>query len=53
MNISLQAACGSFLSPCFSYAYNIVVGIHKIVFDDGEIREVDPDDVQFFTCVLK
>ena len=37
----------------FSWAYDIVVGIHKIVFDDGEIREVDPDDVLYFTCVLK
>lgn len=37
----------------FSWAYSIVVGIHKIVFDDGEIREVDPDDVQYFNCVIK
>ena len=37
----------------FSWTYTVVVGIHKIVFDDGEIREVDEDDIQYFTCPIK
>jgi len=37
----------------YSWTYNIEVGIHKIVFEDGEIREVDPDDILFFPCQLK
>ena len=37
----------------FSYAYSVWIGIHKIVFDDGEIREVDPDDIVYFECPVK
>ena len=37
----------------FAYTYTVWVGIHKIVFADGEIREVDYDDIVWFPCVVK
>ena len=37
----------------FSWTYNVNIGIHKIVFDDGEIREIDEDDIQYFECTIK
>ena len=37
----------------FAHTYSVYVGIHKIVFDSGEIREIDPDEVQFFECPIK
>lgn len=37
----------------FAYTYTVQAGIHKIVFDDGEIREVDFDDIIWFPCVVK
>ena len=37
----------------FAYTYAVYVGIHKIVFSDGEIREIDPDDVEYFECPVK
>lgn len=37
----------------FAYTYSVYVGIHKIVFDDGEIREVSDDEVQYFECPVK
>lgn len=37
----------------FAYTYTVWAGIHKIVFDDGEIREVDYDDIEWFPCVVK
>lgn len=32
--------------------YAVYVGIQKIVFDDGEIRELDLNDVDFYECVI-
>ena len=37
----------------FSWTYTVCVGIHKIVFDDGEIREIDEDDIVYFECKIK
>lgn len=37
----------------FAYTYTVMAGIRRIVFDDGEIREVDFDDIQWFPCVVK
>ena len=37
----------------WSWTYTVWVGIHKIVFDDGEVREVDEDEIQYFGCVIK
>ncbi len=28
------------------------VGVSKIVFDDGEIREADPDDIVYYSCEI-
>jgi len=28
------------------------VGVSKIVFDDGEIRELDPDDIVYYSCTI-
>lgn len=32
--------------------YAVYVGIQKIVFDDGEIREIDPSDIDYYECVI-
>lgn len=37
----------------FSWTYTVWVGIHKVVFDDGEVREIDPDDIAYFSCTIK
>ena len=37
----------------FSWTYTVWVGVHKIVFDDGEVREIPEDDVEYFSCVIK
>ena len=37
----------------YAWTYNVMVGIHRIVFDNGEIREVDPDEIVYFPCQLK
>ena len=37
----------------YAWTYNVMVGIHRIVFDDGEIREVDEDDIIYFPCSIK
>ena len=37
----------------FAYTYSVWVGVHKVVFDDGEIREADYDDIVFFECPVK
>jgi len=37
----------------FANTYSVYVGVHKIVFDDGEIREVSDDEVQYFECPVK
>ena len=37
----------------FSWTYTVWIGIHKIVFDDGEIREVPEDEIQYFGCAIK
>ena len=37
----------------FSWTYSVWVGVHKIVFDDGEIREIDPDEIVYFECPVK
>ena len=44
---------GSIPIQPFAYTYAVYVGIHKIVFSDGEIREIDPDDVVYFECPVK
>ena len=37
----------------FAYTYKVWAGIHRIVFADGEIREVDFDDISWFPCQVK
>lgn len=37
----------------WSWTYTVYVGVHKIVFMDGEIRETAPKDIQYVQCVLK
>lgn len=36
----------------YANTYAVYVGVQKIVFDDGEIREIDPADVVYYECVL-
>ncbi len=45
--------CMPIMIDPFAYTYSVSVGVHKIVFDDGEIREADYDDIQFFECPIK
>ncbi|MBQ6594875.1 MAG: peptidoglycan-binding protein [Clostridia bacterium] len=37
----------------WSWTYTVWVGIHRVVFSDGEIRETDPDDIVYFECPIK
>ena len=37
----------------FAYTYSVYVGVHKIVFDDGEIREAADDEIIYFECPVK
>ena len=37
----------------FSWTYAVNIGIHKIIFDDGEIREIDTKEVNYWTCPIK
>lgn len=37
----------------FAYTYSMWVGVHKIAFSDGEIREIDPDEIIYFECPVK
>ena len=36
----------------YANTYAVYVGVQKIVFDDGEIREIDPSDVVYYECIL-
>ena len=36
----------------FYGTYAVYVGVQKIVFDDGEIREIDLDDVSYCECAI-
>lgn len=36
----------------YANTYAVYVGVQKIAFDDGEIREIDPADVDYYECVL-
>ena len=40
------------VSP-FASVYTVYVGIHKIVFDDGEIREIPVKDITYYSCTIK
>ena len=33
--------------------YAVYVGVQKLVFDDGEIREIDIDDVTYYECAIQ
>ena len=37
----------------FAWTYAVHIGIHKIIFEDGEIREVDENKVHYWTCPIK
>ena len=37
----------------WAWTYRVYVGIHKIVFEDGEVREIDPDDITYFSLDIK
>ena len=37
----------------FAWTYTFNVAIHKVVFDDGEVREVPEDELLYFPCVIK
>lgn len=37
----------------FAYTYSVWVGVHKIAFSDGEVREIDPDEIIYFECPVK
>ena len=37
----------------FASVYTVYVGVHKIVYSDGEIREIPVDDIDFFSCTIK
>ena len=37
----------------FSWTYTVRIGIHKVVFEDGEIREIPEEDIDYFSYVIK
>ena len=37
----------------FASVYTVYVGVHKIVFADGEIREIAVDDISYSSCPIK
>ena len=37
----------------FAQTYAVYVGVHKIVFEDGEIREIPDDEVHYYECPVK
>lgn len=37
----------------WNWAYTVWVGIHKIVFTDGEVREVPEDEIVYYECPIK
>lgn len=37
----------------FSWTYTVWIGIHKVVFEDGEIREIPEEDIDYFSYVIK
>ena len=43
---------GILLDP-YSWIYAVHVAIHRIVFDDGEIREVADKDLNYWTCPIR
>ena len=48
----LEYACGLPIYP-FAYTYTVYVGVHKIVFSDGEVREIPVDDIEYFSIQIK
>lgn len=36
----------------YAWTYNVWVGVHKVIFDDGEVRETPPDEIVYFKCQL-
>lgn len=37
----------------FSWICTVWVGVHKIIFDDGEIREIAEEDIDYYSCDIK
>lgn len=37
----------------FAYTYTIWAGVKRVVFADGEVREIAYDDITWFPCVVK
>ena len=48
----LEYACGLPIYP-FAYTYTVYVGVHKIVYADGEIREIPVEDIDYFSIRIK
>ena len=48
----IESAQGLPISP-FAYTYTVHVGIHKVVFADGEIREIPEKDIDYFSIQIK
>lgn len=46
-----SAYCSSFNLGHYASVYTVWVGISKIVFDDGEVRELD--DVDYYECIIE
>ncbi len=43
----------SFVIEKFYNTYAVYVGVQKIVFDDGEVRELSLDDVVYYECAIQ
>ena len=49
---SIEYSKGLPVSP-FASVYTVYIGIHKIVFADGEIREIPLDDIDYYSIQIK
>ena len=49
---SIEYSKGLPVSP-FASVYTVYIGIHKIVFADGEIREIPVDDIDYYSIQIK
>ena len=48
----LETAKGLPITP-FAATYTVYVGVHKIVFADGEIREIPVDEIEYYSIQIK
>lgn len=54
---TVEGGYRQYTSPIFimdwAWTYTVWAGIHKIVFDDGEIREIPEDEIDYYRFDLK